>query len=211
MLILLTIGIMLAVGYAFFLQGLLTAFCMLVNVLLAGLVAFNFYEPIAGELEQPLSGSPVQGYEDWICLIGLFCITLLALRVITNALSTAEPTLNAGVQQGGAVVCGLLAGYLTAGFIVCALQTLPIQEDFLGFSAKVDTVGGLRRFLPPDRVWLAMMQRGSLGSLGSDDPGFDPTGYFELGFLRHRRYGEKREPQRYLGEDIPIERGETRE
>jgi hypothetical protein len=208
MLAVVTIIIVLAVGYAFFIQGALTAFAMLVNVFLAGLVAFNFWEPLATELEQPFTGTVVQGYEDWICLMSLFCVTLLALRVLTNSIASFEPELMPVVQQGGALVCGMLAGYLTAGFLVCAMQMLPIPEDFLGFSVRVDAAGGMRRFLPADRVWLALMRRGSMGSLSSDADGFDPRGYFEQSYLRHRRYGEKREPQRYLGEDIPLDHGD---
>ncbi len=207
MLIVLTILIMLAVAYAFFLQGLQTAFAALVNVFLAGLIAFNFWEPIATELEQQLNGTFAQGFEDWLSLMVLFCVSLLALRLITNIIAKTEPELPAALQQGGATLCGLLTGYLTAGFIICAMQTLPIPEDFLGFSARIDPAGGTRRFLPPDRVWLAMMQRGSLGPLSTDGDGFDPRGYFELGYMRHRRYGNNRDAQRYNGENIPTDHG----
>jgi hypothetical protein len=208
MLAAITIVIVLAVGYALFSQGPLTAFASMVNVFLAGLVAFNFWEPIASQLESPFSGTFAQGYEDWICLMGLFCITLLALRVATNVIASVEPELPAGVQQGVAILCGLITGYLTAGFLICAMQMLPIPEEFLGFNARVDASGGMRRYLPADRVWLALMRRGSVGTLSSDDVGFDPRGYFEQSYLRHRRYGEKRDPQRYLGEDLPIDHGE---
>jgi hypothetical protein len=204
MLIALTVVIMLAVGYAFFLQGLLSGFCMLVNVLLAGLVAFNFWEPLAKALEQALGSGPAAGYEDFICLIALFAVTLLVLRMVTNSLARSDPDLPAAVQQGGAVLCGLVTGYLVAGFLVCAMQTLPLEENFLGFDARVGQGnGGLRRALPPDRVWLALVRRGSVGSLGAGGDGFDPRGYFELGYQRHRRFGEKRDAQRYAGEDIP--------
>jgi hypothetical protein len=209
MLIVFTVVIMLVVAYAFFLQGLLTAFTMLVNVFLAGLVAFNFWEPIAKELERALGGSPVVGYEDFICLIVLFCVTLVVLRVATNSMSRNEPELPPAVQQGGAVVCGLLTGYLAAGFLTCALQTLPIEQDFFGFSARVEAgSNGLRGVLPPDRVWLALVRRGSVGPLSADGDGFDPRAYFELGYQRHRRFGEKTEPQRYAGEDVIIQHGD---
>jgi hypothetical protein len=202
-----TIVVVLAVAYAFFLQGLLTAFAMLVNVFIAGLVAFNFWEPIAAELDQSLHGTFVEGYEDWICMIGLFCVTLTVLRLITNVIAANEPEVQPIVQQGGAAVCGALTGYLTAGFIICAMQTLPLSADFLGFNSKVEYVSGVRRFLPSDRVWLALMQRGSLGPLSTDGDGFDPRGYFELGYQRHRRYSAGSDPKRYRGEDIPISRG----
>jgi hypothetical protein len=208
MLIAITVVIVLAVGYAFFLQGLLTSFCMLVNVFLAGLVAFNFWEPLASELEKSLAGTFAQGFEDWICLVGIFAITLTLLRVVTNAIAPNEPEIIPMVQQAASALCGLLAGYLVAGFLVCAMQTLPLPEDFLGFSVQVNQVGGARRFLPPDRVWLALMQRGSLGPLYSEGDGFDPRGYFELGYARHRRYGNNREPLKYSGEDWPIDHGD---
>lgn len=204
MLTFLTIAIMLAVAYAFFVQGLLTAICMMVNVFLAGLVAFNFWEPIADSLRTSFSGSPVDGYEDWLCMIGLFIVTLLTLRVVTNLIAPSEPEIRPALQQVTAALCGLVTGYLTAGFLVCALQTLPIAEDFMGFSAKIDAAGGMRRFLPPDRVWLALMQRGSMGSLDNGET-FDPRGYFEQGYERHRRFGENRDPLRYGHEDWPIE------
>jgi uncharacterized membrane protein required for colicin V production len=208
MLAFITVVIVLAVGYAFFTQGLLTAFTMLVNVLISGVVAFSFFEPLAFQLDDMLNGSFAHGYEDWACLIVLFCVTLTALRVLTNSIAASEPELYPIVQQGGALVCGMLTGYLIVGFIVCAMQTLPIPEDFLGFSSRVDPAGGVRRFLPPDRVWLAIMRRASLVALSSDDEGFDPRGYFELGYQRHRRYGINRDPMKYSGEEVPLNHGD---
>jgi hypothetical protein len=206
-----TILVTLAVGYAFFLQGLLTAFSMLVNVFIAGLVAFNFWEPLAHELESPLHGSFADGYQDYICMVGLFGVTLLILRIATNSIAINEPELQPIAQQGGSLLCGLITGYLTAGFLVCAMQTLPIPEGFVGFTAKAEIAGGARRYLPADRVWLAMMRRGSLGPLSTDGEGFDPRGYYELSYQRHRRYGSNGESIRYRGEDIIIEHGEPRE
>jgi hypothetical protein len=207
MLTVFTIVIVLAVGYAFFLQGLLTSFAMLVNVFLAGLVAFNFWEPLATELEKSLAGTFADGFEDWICLMGLFCITLTALRVITNIFAANEPQIMPMAQQFASGFCGLITGYLTAGFLICAMQTLPLSEDFLGFSGRVEIAGGSRRFLPPDRVWLALMHRASLGPLYNEGEGFDPRGYFELGYLRHRRYSATRDPLKYSGEDMPMDHG----
>ena len=60
-----TILIMLGVGYAYLREGLLTAFAMLINVLLAGTITFNFYEPLAAMMEPALSGSFFAGYEVW--------------------------------------------------------------------------------------------------------------------------------------------------
>src|SRR5437870_4563782 len=47
MLVLGTLALMAGVAYAFFREGLFTAATTLVNVFLAGLLTFNFYEPLA--------------------------------------------------------------------------------------------------------------------------------------------------------------------
>jgi hypothetical protein len=206
----LTLLIMLAVTYAYYLQGALSSFAMAVNVLLAGLVAFNFFEPLANLLEPMLADTFFAGLEDWICLVGLFAVALLLLRTLTNAVLPADPELPAALQQGGAVLFGLVTGYLTAGFLACVLQTLPWHENFLGFDPRVDPEGqgaGVRRLLPPDRVWLAMMRRASTAAFShADSAGFDEYGSFELRYLRHRRWGDSRDPTPYGGDDRPVDR-----
>jgi hypothetical protein len=90
-------------------------------------------------------------------------------------------------------VVGLLTGYLTAGFLVCVLQTLPWQRNFLGFDESVErNEPGLRRYLPPDRVWLGMMHHAGLGPFAqSDATTFDPDATFALRYARLRRFREQ--------------------
>jgi hypothetical protein len=187
----LTIIVMGAVTYAFWRQGVLPAFAMMCNVLLSGLIAFCFFEPIAAELDPMMAGSFLHGYEDSLCLIVLFCLPLMILRWLANALIHTHIEYNAVLQQGGAVLFGLLSGYLVAGFLVCVAQTLPLSEHFLQFEARLDTQSAgakLRRVLPPDRVWLALMHRASEASLSWDaETPFDPDGSFELRYARERR------------------------
>jgi hypothetical protein len=84
---------------------------------------------------------------------------------------------------------GCVTGYLVAGFLLCMAQTLPWQEHFLGFDPKVNAQSGLRRVLPPDRVWLAMMHYAGRGRFGwGDGMTFDPDGSFEERHARLRRY-----------------------
>src|SRR5260370_8335591 len=88
MLTFLTIVTMLILAYLFLIQGLATAFTMFCNVFLAGLIAFNFWEPLADLLDPPLSRSFFAGYEDAICLTALFAVSFALLRLATNTLST---------------------------------------------------------------------------------------------------------------------------
>jgi hypothetical protein len=213
--------IVLAVGYAFLREGVFNAFVMLCNVMIAGLVAFNFWEPIADLLDPLLSGIFLHGYEDAIVLVGLFCLTLGLLRVATNSLAPTEMQYHEILYRGGGFVLGMLTGYLTAGFLVCMMQTLPWHENFMGFDYKIDSnqaSAGIRRVLPPDRVWLGLMYRaGAYPFANNPDPylesepqtpferylTFDKFGTFELRYARHRRYGDNREPLPYLGDFNP--------
>ncbi len=206
MLAFLTVLVMIIVGYVYINEGIFTAFVMCVNVLVAGLIAFSFFEPLAGALEGVFASSILQGYEDALCLIFLFCVALGVLRWATNSLANVEIEFPQIVLRGGSVVIGLVTGYLLAGFLVCVLQTLPWDEHFMGFEPTYDPSkpgGVVRRVLPPDRVWLAMMHRagGMALSWGPDAQGqvdaFDRHGTFELRYARYRRYSDSREPQVY--------------
>jgi hypothetical protein len=193
MILFLSIAVMLAVAYVYFREGILTAVTMLVNVFIAGLVAFNFYEPLADGLESMFAGSFLEKTEDALALFGLFAGSLGLLRLATHNLATSELGLPALGQQVGAGVVGLLTGYLLAGFLVCMLQTLPWGEKFLGFDPDAPQAGAqpMRRVLPPDRVWLALMHRAGAGPLSESTPNvFDPEGTFELRYARLRRVKE---------------------
>jgi uncharacterized membrane protein required for colicin V production len=193
MLLFFTLGVIGAVAYAATREGLLTAITSLVNVVISGLVAFNFFEPIANELEDMLSGSFLAGFEDSIALFVPFAATLALLRVATNNLANTDLELPALAQQVGSGAVALVTGYLAAGFLVVVLQTLPWGDTFLGFdySATANTPK-VRNMLPPDRVWLAMMNRAGRATLsqGEDYVTFDPEGTFEIRYARLRRFKE---------------------
>src|SRR5262245_51789923 len=72
MILVLTLAVIAIVAYARVREGLLTAITHLVNVLLAGLLAFNFFEPIAAELQKAFKGSFLDGYEDALALFAVF-------------------------------------------------------------------------------------------------------------------------------------------
>src|SRR5438132_13653188 len=115
----LSVVIILLVAYAYLHEGLFTACTMAINVLLAGLVAFNFWEPLAALLDPMLAGSFLHGYEDAFCLIVLFTVVLGLLRTLTNALANSRIEFRGWVQTGGGILFGLLTGYLVSGFLLC--------------------------------------------------------------------------------------------
>ncbi len=206
----LSVVIMAVCAYAYWREGLLTAFTMFVNVFLAGLVAFNFFEPVADVLDPMVRGTFLSGYEDVLALMGLFCPTLALLRYLTNRLAGNDLEYPPALWRGGGVLFGLAAGYLVAGFLACVLQTIPWHENFLGFDPQYNPQGqakAIRTVLPADRVWLGLMHRAgayafanneekpgpdSSGSLYDRYVTFDRNASFELRYARMRRYNDSR-------------------
>jgi hypothetical protein len=199
-----TVVVMLAIGYAYLAEGLFTAFVMCCNVLGAGFVAMNFWEPLADIFDPMFEGTFLAGYEDFFCMMFLFLLTLLVLRTLTNALEPTFIDFPEVLQRGGGVLFGLITGYLVCGFLVTAMQTLPWHENFMGFEPRFDEgSGAVRRVLPPDRVWLALMHRAGAVAFSTGDDSFDSGGSFELRYGRYRRYGEDTKqppPYSYFGE-----------
>ncbi len=180
LLVVFTLLVMGGISYAFWREGLLTAVTMTVNVVLAGLIAFAFFEPVASQLEQAFKGSFLAGSEDALSLVALFALSLGLLRLATNNLANAQLEYHPVLRQAGIVLFGMITGYLTSGFLLCVMQTLPLQVDFMGFDYLTPKTGGaLRSVLPPDHVWLAMMHWTM--------PDFDKDGRFEAAYARFRR------------------------
>jgi len=196
MLAFLTVVIMLLMGYPYFVEGLFTAFVMCCNVVGAGLVAFNFFEPLASQLD-------IGGYEDIMSMVLIFSLTLAMLRTLTNSLAHTEIEFIPHLQRPGGALFGILTGYLVSGFLVCALQTLPWHENFMHFAPKYESGNTLRSILPPDRMWLAMMHWAGKAGFSSGEETFDKYGSFELRYARYRRYNDGRDPLPYRGEFDP--------
>lgn len=199
-------------GWAFFREGIFNALVMLVNVLIAGALAYNFWEPLADFLEPTLADGFLAGMEDLLVQVILFVIALCIMRAITNNLVPTQIEYPAMANQFGGAAVGLLIGYLAAGFLVCAFQTLPFPHNFLGFQGRTSLEPGLRRFLPPDRVWLALMRHAGAYTLSNqpdkdeaDDiydryQTFDQEGSYQIRYLRYRRSTDGKPSLLYRGE-----------
>jgi hypothetical protein len=192
MILIFAVLIMVAVAYSQIREGILTAVTTLFNIILAGLVTFMLFEPLAEELGKMMAGSVFDQMEDAIAMFVLFAAALGGLRLATNNLANQDLEMPALPQQIGTAIIGLIAGYFLAGFLVVMVSTMPIQENFLGYEAGVqDGEPAVRRYLPPDRVWLALMQHaGKPPGLGYGGKTFDPEGTFPLRYAKKRRVKE---------------------
>jgi len=198
MLLLLTLLVLAAVAFAMLNQGLLAAISAVFNVVLAGMVAFTLYEPMAEALGDFLRGTAFAASEDALSLALLFAAAYAALRYTADALTPLELELPARLQQVASGVAGAVAGYLLSGFLVVMVSTLPLSEKFLGYEPTIENVEPpMRRYVPADRVWLGLMQHLSKSTLlgsGAEAGVFDPEGTFVLRYAKKRRTPEKAIP-----------------
>jgi len=212
MIVVATLLIMLAGAYAQYRNGLFTSVAMLIMVFISGLVAFGFWEPIAESLDRVFQNNALAGCEDMIALTLLFSVTLFALRLATNYIAPDLIEEHGALQHFGGAAVGLVTGYFLAGFLICAMQTLPLDERFLGFEPREPSEPVFRSMFPSDRVWLTMMRHAGAVpfSWKEEDPEattnleryatFDRDGTFELRYLRYRRGFQGGGPLPYFGE-----------
>src|SRR5438309_2192925 len=150
--------LMLVVAYTQYRNGLFGACAMLIMVFLSGLVAFNFWEPVADTLDASFQNTVMAGCEDMISLAFLFGVTLFALRLAVNYLCPDMIAEHGAVQHFGAAGVGLITGYFLAGFLICAMQTLPLDVHFMDFDPREAGESPLRSLYPSDRIWLSLMR-----------------------------------------------------
>src|SRR3954447_3647322 len=68
-------------------EGLWGACLMFFNVLFGGLIAFNFYEPLAKVLADNVPF--LAGFSDSVSLLGIFVVATFILRLTTETLAPA--------------------------------------------------------------------------------------------------------------------------
>ncbi|MCS7239375.1 MAG: CvpA family protein [Thermoguttaceae bacterium] len=163
-----------------------------VNVLLATLVAINFWEPVAGILENMYAGATY--FWDFLALWALFCVTYTLLNLATLTLSKVKVRFKMVMDQAAGITASVLTGWLLMSFVTLTLHTAPLAERFMfgGFDPQSRLVFGTA----PDRMLLAFckfLSKGSLSrSIGEGQVNeFDPKYEFINKYAQRRRTYEE--------------------
>ncbi len=142
----------LGVAYALMSEGLWGAALMFFNVLFAAMIAFNFYEPVAKLVD---STGINWGFSDTLCMLGLFCIALVVLRMTTETIAPAMVRFPEPVYHAGRIVFSLAGGAVTVAIIILAFHAAPVHKKI--FSA-VDFKSKPPFGLGLDHLWLGFFQ-----------------------------------------------------
>jgi hypothetical protein len=123
-------------------------------VVFAGLLAMNFFEPVAGLLDG--MGTWMKDYSDLFALVGLFTLFVFLGRLATDNIAPTEIEYDARVYNVARWLLGLATGYVTMAILLTAVHTAPLPRNFLGFSPERDNLFDIAA---PDRQWLGFTQR----------------------------------------------------
>ena len=134
---------------------------VLVNVIIAGLLAVNFWEPVSRMFEGYLPSLTFM--HDMLALWGVFSLSLLVFSTVTRKLSKFKVRFKQIIDQIGSVAFAVLVGWVMVCFTTMTLHTAPLGKHFLfgGFQPEKRMFFGLA----PDRQWLGLVKMASKGSM----------------------------------------------
>lgn len=146
-------GTIVLVAWCVAAEGAFGAGTIFIGVVVSGLLAMNFFEPLADRLDNIALIGPKA---DMLALLGLFAALLTGIRVLCEKLSPTYISLQGVAHDIGRWGFGALTGYVTAGILLTALHTSPLPREFIGFTP--DRPNLLFNVASPDREWLGFTQ-----------------------------------------------------
>jgi len=116
--------------YQVFKQGLFSTTIMAVWTLVAAMIAFNYY----GVLHELLLKYGLAGYPtETATLLGLFIITLLILRLLSDQFIKGNMKFTMLIDRIGSAGMSLLSSLIMTGMIAIGFQMLPLPAKILGY------------------------------------------------------------------------------
>ncbi len=154
-------------------SGLWTNTLVLINTVTAGLIAFGFFEPLAGFLDKQMSSYTYLW--DFLSLWLLFALAMGGMRSVTDLLSKVKVKFRRPVDQIGGILMACLVGWVMVCFTTASLHTAPLARNFLFENFQPDS--RMYMGLSPDRKWLAFVGMVSRGSFYHGGPKTNPKAF----------------------------------
>jgi hypothetical protein len=170
--------IFVAVVASLYTEGMWGNAIRLVDVVTSALIATNYFEPMANWVEGMASMLKTYTYAmDFLCLWGLFAVSMIVLRGITDTVCKVKVRFLKIADQIGSVAFACLVAWVVVSFATFTLHTAPLSKNFLfgGFQSQSRMMLGLA----PDRAWMSFARSVSKGAFArSPVTAFDPQGQF---------------------------------
>jgi hypothetical protein len=144
--------LILLMTYALSSEGLWGAALMFFNVLFGGLIAFNFYEPLARLIDSTGIG---WGFSNTLSMLSIFFVSVLLLRMTTETLAPAMVRFPTPVYHAGRLFFALATSLVMMAILILSFHTAPVHKRIFG---AIDY-----KYKPPfgmglDHQWLGFFQ-----------------------------------------------------
>ncbi|MCB9841605.1 MAG: hypothetical protein H6809_08160 [Phycisphaeraceae bacterium] len=169
---LVSVLIILGLGYLWVTRGFFSALINLICVLAAGALALAFWEPTSMFL---LKSLPSRGFLNFVQQsswgLGLalpFAASLALLRAGLDKLLPSNVVVEPAVDYVGGGLCGAAAGIITAGFTVMSIGMLRMDTEFGGYRRIAPGTGNAlvsqgKLWIPVDDIVAGLYGRASTG------------------------------------------------
>lgn len=176
---LLSIAIILGIGYLWVTRGFFSALLHLACVIAAGAIAFAFWETLSIMI---LEKAPTKGFFTFIgdaaWGLGLaipFVVALALLRVGIDKLAPANIILEDTLDSIGGGICGLIIGVITAGMFVLSASYMRVPASFMGYQpVTMVNQGNLELnqplWVPVDKITASIYNHLSENTLATNTP-----------------------------------------
>jgi len=111
-------------------EGAWGAALLFFNVLFSGMLAFNFYEPLAQLIDSSGIG---WGFSDTLSLMLIFCVSLLLFRMITETIAPAQVRFPAPVYHVTRLIFSVGTVLITFSIILLSFHAAPIHKQIFGY------------------------------------------------------------------------------
>jgi len=146
-------------------EGLWNNAVTLINMTLAGLVATNYFEPLAAWVDGQL---PTYTYLwDFLMFWALFAAVFGGMRTVTDLLSKKRVEFKMPVEHTGRVLLAIWVGWLMVCLVCFSIHLAPLPPNPM--NAFKTPTSSTFMFLTPDRQWAGFAQQVSRGSLRRSD------------------------------------------
>ncbi len=131
-------------------EGAWGAALSLLCVIFAGLLAMNFFEPLAVILYKI-----GKDRADFVALLGLFIFFVFILRLAADKIMKTYVFMHGWVNDIGRWGLAAATGYVTMAILLTSLHTAVLPRNFIGFTPERANIFDSAA---PDRQWLGFTQ-----------------------------------------------------
>jgi uncharacterized membrane protein required for colicin V production len=145
-------------------QGVWNNAITLVNVVLAAMLATNYWEPVASWLDN--WNHRYTYLWDFLAIWLVFGAAFLILRAFSDKMSQIKVRFFKWVDWVAGILLSAWASWIMVCFTAMSLHLAPLAPSFMLGSFQPQPESTMFMGMAPDRQWLALVQKVSGGSLG---------------------------------------------